>query len=87
MLYGERAHGHSKICRNGTVSRSLGKKAPCQLHLLEKKTSKLSMILRSTKQSPSRFTCLPAFNSKEKLHGRCYQRSHFIHEDTEAQRY
>ena len=33
------------------------------------------------------FYCLPAFNSKEKLHRRCNQRSHFIDEETEAQRY
>ena len=64
MLYGERIYGHSKICRNGTVHRLLVKKAQCQLHLLEKK-KKLGMILRSTKQSLSSFTCLPAFNSKK----------------------
>ena len=86
MVYGERIYGHSKICKNGTVCRLLVKEAPCQLLLLEKKT-KLGMILRSTKQSLSCFTCLPAFNAKEKLHRRWNQRSHFIDEETEAQRY
>ena len=51
------------------------------------KKKKLGMILRSTKQRLSSFTCLPAFNSKEKLHRRCNQRSHFIDDETEAQRY
>ena len=38
---------HSKICRNGTVSRLLVKKTQCQLHLLEKKTklSKVRLVL------------------------------------------
>ena len=86
MLYGERIYEQSKICRNGTACTLLMKKAQCQLHLSGKK-KKLGMILGSTKQSLSSFTCLPAFNSKEKLHRRCNQRSNFIDEVTEAQRY
>ena len=52
-----------------------------------RKKTKLGMVLGSTKQSLSCFTCLPAFNSKEKLRRRWNQRSHFIDEETEAQRY
>ena len=40
MLYGQRIYGHTEICGNGTVSRLLGKKTPCQLHQLEEKTIK-----------------------------------------------
>ena len=52
-----------------------------------RKKTKLGMVLGSTKQSLSCFTCLPVFNSKEKLRRRWNQRSHFIDEETEAQRY
>ena len=58
MLYGQRIHGHSEICRNGTVSRLLGKNSLSS----PVEEEKLSMILRSTKQNPSHFPCLPTFN-------------------------
>ena len=87
MLYGERIYAHSKICRNGTFCRLLVKKAQCQLHLLEKKKNKIRYDTWIYQAKSVLFYCLPAFNSKEKLHRRCNQRSHFIDEETEAQRY
>ena len=47
---------------------------------------KLSELLRSSKQCPGCFACSSSFNQKENRRGKCYQHSHCIYEETEAQR-
>ena len=47
---------------------------------------KLSELLRSSKQCSGCFACSSSFNQKENRGVKCYQHSHFIYEETEAQR-
>ena len=59
---------------------------PIQYCKVKKRKKKISELLRSSKQCPGCFACSSSFNQKENLRVRCYQHSHFIDEDTEAQR-
>ena len=47
---------------------------------------KISELFRSSKQCPGCFARSSPFNHKENLQVKCYQHSHFIYEETEAQR-
>ena len=60
-------------------------KKPISIVSIKKK--KLSELLRSSKQCPGCFAHSSSFNQKENLRVRCYQHSHFIYEETEAQRH
>lgn len=48
--------------------------------------TKLSELLRSSKQCPGCFACTASFNQKENLQVKGYEHSHSLYEETEAQR-
>ena len=84
MLLSERIYLFSKLCGKGhCLARPLGKKTPISILSIKKK---LNVLLRSSKQCPGCFALSSSFNQKENLQVRCYQHSHFIYEETEAQR-
>ena len=58
-------------------------KTQFQYSVLKKK---LSELLRSSKQCSGCFACSSSFNEKQNQGVKCYQHSHCIYEETEAQR-
>ena len=58
-------------------------KNPFQFSVLKKN---LSGLLRSSNQCPGCFARFSSFNQKENRGVKYYQHSHFIYEETEAQR-
>ena len=84
MLFVGRVCLFIKLCGKGhCLARMLGEK-PISILCIKKK---LSGLLRSSKQCPGCFAQSSSFNQKENLRVRCYQHSHFIYEETEAQRH
>ena len=84
MIFVEHINLFGKLCGKGhCLLDHWGKKPNFNSLYLKKKFSEL---LRSSKPCPGCFACSSSFNQKENLRVRCYQHSHFIDEDTEAQR-
>ena len=85
MLFGERIYLFSKLCGKGQASHGsiVGEKSEFKFSVLK---TKLSELLRSSKQCPGSFACTASFNQKENLQVKGYEHSHSLYEETEAQR-